>query len=78
MGKRKKYERRIISVATRKLLHAPCIFCGYSGELYWQEETHDIKCPWRNVGGELIRQKELKKSLLQDMATAYMEKQNAE
>ena len=37
------------------LLNAPCVFCEYDGELYWQIETHDEKCPWYMVGGEKDR-----------------------
>lgn len=33
------------------LLDAPCIFCGYSGQGYWQSGTHNENCRWRNIGG---------------------------
>jgi hypothetical protein len=40
----------------RHMLRAPCVFCGYEGQGYWQEGTHDEACPWRDVGGEIHRQ----------------------
>ena len=33
------------------LLKAPCIFCGYDGENYYQNGTHAIACPWYDIGG---------------------------
>lgn len=36
---------------------APCIFCGYSGEGYFQRGTHDESCPWRNIGGFIERRR---------------------
>jgi len=35
----------------RKLLDAPCVFCGYNGPGYWQAGTHKPECPWHGVGG---------------------------
>lgn len=32
-------------------LDAPCAFCGYNGDGYWQRETHTRECPWYYVGG---------------------------
>ena len=37
------------------LLDAPCLWCGYNGEGYWQPTTHDLACPWHNVGGRFDR-----------------------
>ncbi len=33
------------------LLEAPCIFCNYNGSGYYQEKTHNLGCPWRDIGG---------------------------
>lgn len=38
------------------LFNAPCIFCGYSGEGYWQAGTHNKDCPCHKVGGRLERE----------------------
>jgi hypothetical protein len=35
-----------------KLLKAPCVYCGYNGEGYWQKHTHHENCPFYNSGGE--------------------------
>jgi hypothetical protein len=37
------------------VLQAPCVFCGYKGDGYWQAGTHDLSCPWRGIGGEQAR-----------------------
>ncbi len=37
------------------LLDAPCLWCGYNGEGYWQPTTHEPTCPWHNVGGRFNR-----------------------
>lgn len=37
------------------VLAAPCRWCGYNGEGYWQVGTHAITCPWRQVGGDTCR-----------------------
>jgi len=37
------------------LLNAPCLFCGYSGEGYYQAGTHAKDCPWHSVGGDSER-----------------------
>jgi len=37
------------------LLDAPCLWCGYNGEGYWQPTTHEPTCPWHNVGGRFDR-----------------------
>ena len=34
-----------------KLLEAPCLFCGYKGQGYFQTGTHSEDCPWYGVGG---------------------------
>jgi hypothetical protein len=36
-------------------LDAPCRWCAYNGEGYWQAMTHGEECPWRKVGGALER-----------------------
>jgi hypothetical protein len=36
-------------------LSAPCIWCGYNGENYWQLGAHPNSCPWSDVGGEQTR-----------------------
>lgn len=36
-------------------LAAPCRWCGYNGENYWQAGTHAKTCPWLLVGGEAAR-----------------------
>lgn len=38
-----------------RVLDAPCFWCGYNGELYWQAGSHAESCPWRNVGGVVDR-----------------------
>lgn len=37
------------------LLGAPCIFCGWGGQGYWQRGTHSTVCPWHTVAGEETR-----------------------
>lgn len=37
------------------VLAAPCRWCGYNGEGYWQSGTHGRLCPWRFIGGERQR-----------------------
>lgn len=34
-----------------ELLEAPCIFCEYNGEGYYQPNTHSSYCPWSLIGG---------------------------
>lgn len=41
---------------TDNLLWAPCVFCGYIGDKYWQPLSHAKDCPWYTVGGEQERQ----------------------
>jgi len=33
------------------LLAAPCLWCGYNGEGYYQAGTHGKSCPWNTIGG---------------------------
>ena len=33
------------------LLEAPCLWCGYNGEGYYQAGTHGQSCPWNTIGG---------------------------
>jgi hypothetical protein len=35
----------------RDLLAAPCTWCEYNGEGYWQRETHAEFCPWYLIAG---------------------------
>lgn len=37
-------------------LEAPCRWCGYNGENYWQKGTHSADCPWHLVGGGDVRE----------------------
>jgi hypothetical protein len=39
-----------------KLLDAPCRWCGYNGEMYWQAHSHADDCPWYEVGGGIRRE----------------------
>lgn len=39
----------------KELLSAPCLFCGYNGEGYWQSSTHTEECPWHHVAGSYER-----------------------
>lgn len=57
----------------RSILKAPCMFCGYKGEGYWQRGTHDERCPWRYVGGEFDRDQKLRDVVLSPPArrTSY-------
>jgi len=48
-----------------ELLEAPCCFCGYNGQGYWQTRTHAIECPWYSVGGSKERENFLPKLLVQ-------------
>ncbi len=36
-------------------LRAPCRWCGYNSEHYWQAGSHTEECPWHKVGGERER-----------------------
>jgi len=36
-------------------LEAPCVWCGYSGENYWQAGTHEKVCPVYSIGGQEAR-----------------------
>ena len=38
-----------------EILAAPCIFCGYDGQAYWQVGTHDKNCPWHKWGWKIER-----------------------
>jgi len=41
------------------VLRAPCVFCGYNGEGYYQSGRHGATCPWRDVGGLVDRERQL-------------------
>jgi hypothetical protein len=48
--------RRVVEKATtpyeaEHLLSSPCLWCGYNGPGYWQQDTHAENCPWHTVGG---------------------------
>ena len=49
------------------LLDAPCVFCGYNSNNYWQPRSHTTTCPWYHVGGTEIREKLLRKTV-EDLA----------
>lgn len=36
-----------------------CLFCGYSGQHYYQEGTHASACPWFSIGGLHERSRQL-------------------
>ena len=42
------------------LLGAPCVFCDYNGQGYWQAGTHARECPWFSLGGESDRHANLR------------------
>ncbi len=46
------------------ILDAPCIFCGYSGDGYFQSRTHEKDCPWHLVTGASQRESLLPSYLL--------------
>jgi hypothetical protein len=52
------------------LLGAPCIFCGYKGNLYYQKGTHRLDCPWIEIGG-LDERLERLPSLIKMLAASY-------
>jgi hypothetical protein len=39
-----------------RLLDAPCLFCAYDGQGYYQSGTHSTDCPWHVVGGSRARE----------------------
>ena len=43
------------------VLDGPCVFCGYNGAGYYQEETHREYCHWYHVGGCDERETKLRK-----------------
>ena len=47
----------------KDVLEAPCIFCGYNGEGYWQAGRHDKRCPWFVIGGFGERELEIRRTL---------------
>lgn len=48
---------------SKDILDAPCAFCGYNGDGYWQPGTHRHGCPWENRGGHDERQSALRSVL---------------
>lgn len=49
--------------ATKELLQAPCLFCQYNGQGYWQSGSHPASCPWSTVGGIDSRYKLFRQTL---------------
>lgn len=45
----------------KNMLDAPCLFCGYNGQGYWQNGTHHEQCPWHMVSGSVDREMMLPK-----------------
>ena len=43
------------SLAKRLAEQAPCAFCGYNGEGFYQVRTHGKNCPWYALGGADVR-----------------------
>ena len=39
-----------------ELLDAPCIFCNYNGQGYYQAHTHKVWCPFYEIGGDIERE----------------------
>ncbi len=52
------------------LLEAPCIFCGYKGDLYYQKGSHNLGCPWIEIGG-LDKRLERLPSIMKHLASNY-------
>jgi len=52
---------------------APCKFCGYNGEGYWQKGTHNKDCPFRNIGGI-----EDRKGIMEVLAKIYNNRNKGE
>lgn len=52
--------KHCIHSAVYKLFDAPCVFCGYKGAGYYQSGTHDVLCPWYNIGGLVHRENNLR------------------
>lgn len=50
---------RAVVALCRRVLAAPCSWCGYSGPGYWQTGTHLPTCRWHAIGGEAERVKAL-------------------
>ena len=42
--------RRFLKGTPSSLLDAPCMWCGYNSQGYWQKVTHGTECPWHDVG----------------------------
>lgn len=57
-----------------QILEPPCAFCGYNGPRYWQTKSHDERCPWYNIPGDIGRQKRLRHAIQQMMALLYLHK----
>ena len=62
----------------RELMNAPCVFCEYNGENYWQVNTHSANCPWYSVGGYTDREESLIKVVpQQSQQIESLKKENA-
>jgi hypothetical protein len=55
---------------TKDILDAPCIFCGYNREGYWQVITHDKHCPWFDLGGYEERKEALRDTIRSIVVTS--------
>lgn len=55
--------RRFLKGNPQSLLDAPCMWCAYNGQKYWQKGTHDKECPWHDIGSFEDRCNKLEKVL---------------
>jgi len=60
MGLSMSREQIIWAVADRGL-DAPCAWCSYNGQGYWQSGTHAESCPWHKIGGHEERKEHIAK-----------------
>lgn len=51
---------RLSERALINLLDAPCLWCDYKGEGYWQTGTHAALCPLHAIGGDRDREEWLR------------------
>lgn len=65
-----------LSERDEALLNAPCIFCGYDGQGYWQAGTHASNCPWANIGSSCFRENKLRKFIQAELARLRGENEN--
>jgi len=55
-------------MSIKYLLDAPCVFCGYYGEGFYQSNTHKPECPWRSLGGSVEREESVRTAIRTVMA----------